>query len=311
MKTSSPLLRLVLRVGRPLLTLCALGLAVWLVRHEIGRLRLADVLAAIAATPWWAIAASVGLTAASYGCLVAAEWCAFRYVGKPQAWRTMALRAFAAHALASNLGFGLVSGAAVRLRLYRGMGLGPKDLTGLAVRISTAIFLSGVVTLGLTLLLVAALAGPSKLHLAAAAPGLLLLAPAAFWFIDLGPLGASQPSILDRKGRALALGVSIGDWVCSGAALFALSHHGMAGLPVFLAVFVSSSLVGSLVGLPAAIGLLDAAVIGSAVLAGGTHETAAALLLYRVVYFLAPLTLALGGAAVAATARLAARIRSS
>ena len=37
--------------------------------------------------------------------------------------------------------------------------------------------------------------------------------------------------------------------------------------------------------------MLDAAVLGSAVLPGGMHETAAALVLYRVIYFLLPLVL--------------------
>jgi phosphatidylglycerol lysyltransferase len=77
-----------------------------------------------------------------------------------------------------------------------------------------------------------------------------------------------------------------------------LSAHGAAGFATFLAVFVSGSLAGSLVGLPAALGVLDAAVLGSSVLSKGVHETAAALVLYRVIYFLVPLGLAVGASGV-------------
>ena len=157
------------RVGRVVLTVSALALAIWLVRRELGQLRLRDIVDAIGATPPEAVLLSVVFAAASYACLVASEWFACGYVGRSQPFARLAPLSFAAHVLASNLGFGLVSGAAVRLRLYRALDLDPKAVAGLSVLVSTAIFLSGVVTLGLTLDVLALSAGHPALTAAALA----------------------------------------------------------------------------------------------------------------------------------------------
>jgi phosphatidylglycerol lysyltransferase len=292
------------RFGKPLLTLVTLLVAAWFIRREVAELRPSQVAAAIRATPARAIVASAAFSALSYACLATAEWCIFRYIGRPQDLRTVVPRSLAAHALSSNLGFGLVTGVAVRYRLYGPAGIADKDVIRLSLRVTAAIFASGFVTLGLTFLFQALFSRVHALPSTLIIPvGLVLLCPAALWFLKLRRTGARRRDRADWRIRWLALVVSIGDWLSSGAALFVLSGHAAAGLPAFLTVFLTGSLAGSLAGIPAALGVLDAAVLGSSVLSRGVHETAAALLLYRVIYFLGPLVLAGAGLALSAMVR--------
>jgi phosphatidylglycerol lysyltransferase len=292
-----------LRYGKPALAVLTLAGAAWFVHREVHELKPRMVLAAVRATTLHALVLSALLTVLSYGCLSVAEWALLRYIGRPLPARTVIPRSLAGHALASNLGFGLLTGAAVRFRLYKHTGLSDAEITGLSVRISTAIFASGFVTLGLALLF-EAFVWPRHHVVPFAIAGVPLLAPAAFWFFDIGRARKANP---DDWARWLALLVSIGDWIASGAALFVLTGHGAEAFPAFFAVFLVGSLAGSLAGIPAAVGVLDAAVLGSSALSHGVHESAAALLIYRLIYFLAPLGIAALGLVVTALVRRSAR----
>lgn len=124
------------------------------------------------------------------------------------------------------------------------------------------------------------------------------MTPAALWFLAfrrsrpawLGGGTAAPPS---GKTRAMALGVGLGDWLTSGAALFVLvPHPTLSGLAVFLVVFVLGSLISAASGVPGGIGVFEAIVISLTPLVAQTHETAAALLVYRLIYSLGPAALA-------------------
>ncbi len=73
--------------------------------------------------------------------------------------------------------------------------------------------------------------------------------------------------------------------------MFVLSAHTAAALPGFLAAFCLGSLVGSAIGVPADLGVLEATVLGSHTL-GAAHQGAAALVLYRVIFQLIPMSMA-------------------
>ena len=105
----------------------------------------------------------------------------------------------------------------------------------------------------------------------------------------------------------------------SGAGLFVLSRfvlspNELGAFSSFMAVFCLGSLVGSVSGVPGGLGVLDAVMLRLQTGRHHVHETAAALILYRVIYFLGPLALTLAGEAASqgvSVARLtAARHRS-
>jgi|GEM_PF-1282652 uncharacterized membrane protein YbhN (UPF0104 family) len=295
------------RFGAPVL---ALALAVWIARKALAEIDPRVLLHALETTPPLAILACLLLTIVSYACLAIQEWYALRVVRRPQRLAPTAATSFAGHVLSSFMGFGLATGAAVRLRLYRWARLGPRKTAALSLICSLANYLSGVVTIGLCLMAApgpaaAGLGWPPGLVLAL---GFALLTPSALWFVLFPERSHRQgPSRLDAGSRLYALVMGVGDWITSGAALFVLSPHPLTDLAPFLAVFCLGSLIGSLAGIPGGVGVLEATVLRYG--GGVAGEAAAALILYRAIYFVGPLGITAAGLLVEQVRRRARRTR--
>lgn len=285
----------------------ALGLAGWLIWRQVRGVDAASLLAALEAAPASGLAASVACTALSFAGLSLAEWEALKVIGRPQPPVRTALAAFQSNALSVVLGFGVISGAAVRLRTYGFAGLKAAEIARLVLLLQVSTFIAGIVAEGLFVLGAAGSApGPGRGPLGVAA-GLVLLAPAALWFI----LFRSGEAAFGTADRVAALGGALGDWLFSGAALFVLSPqaltlYGLAGFAPFMAAFCLGSLIGAAVGVPGGLGVLEAVMLSLGARAQ-LHETAAALILYRVIYFLGPLAVA---GVLAAGQRLVRLVRS-
>jgi uncharacterized membrane protein YbhN (UPF0104 family) len=283
-----------------IVAIAALAAAAWLIRNELRGWTWALFVQALRATPWQALAAAAALTPLSYVCLAITEWYSLQSLGHRQSWRRAGAVAFISYAVSNSLGFSWATGTAARLRLYTGWGLSPAEVAAVALVAGTAVSLSGVVSTGLGLL-----ASPRLFAEAFHSPrwviaglGIVLLAPGILWFTVLrGPRNRGQPhakrplGAFSRTGRAFALAAGIGDWVLSGAALYVLLPNPTpAAFPSFLAVFVLGSLVSAATGVPGGVGVFEAVVIGLTTVLARAHETATALILYRAIYSLGPLT---------------------
>jgi phosphatidylglycerol lysyltransferase len=282
------------KLARTVVTLAILAIAGLLIRGELKTARLADIGHAIASTPPWAIAACAGCTVATYLCEAVIEWYVLRFIGKPLPLGRTILAASGASALSIAMGFGLASGTAARLRFYAFAKLSAADVAKVTGLVSAAIFATGLVTLGLSGLGGQVVIG-KVLHwppwgVLALSLALLLLIPA--WFVALSRWRGHDGAI-DVKARVLCLAAGLGNWIFQGAAMFVISAHAITGLPGFLAAFCLGSLIGSTLGVPADLGVLEATVLGSHAL-GAAHQGAAALVLFRVIFQLIPLILATG-----------------
>ena len=281
------------KIARTVVTIAILAIAALLIRSQLASTRFADVARAIAATPRWAMELCIVFTAASYGCGALVEWYALRFIGKPLPLGRTIVAAAGASAVSIAMGFGLASGTAARLRFYAFAELGAGDAAKITGLVSAAIFITGLATLGMAGLgdlgAVAA-----RLHWPLWSVGLLAavlvgLLPA--WFLLLKRWPGHDGRALRGGGRALCLAAGIGNWLFQGAALFVLTARSVADLPSVLSAFSLGALIGSVLGVPADLGVLDATVLGSRSL-GAAHQTAAALVLFRLIYQLLPLVLA-------------------
>lgn len=252
---------------------------------------------ALRATEPFSVLAAIGLTLASYACLSGTEWFALRVLGHPFAYRQAAMVAVPAYALTNSAGFSPATGVLFRLQAYGRMGLGAGASTSVAALAGAAVTLSGLVAAGVLGL---AAAGPVAAATNTPLGAVLLVAallavPGALWFYAFTPaapawLGGRRPVRLGTRRRALGLAAGVGDWLCSGAALFILVPHADAAtFPLFLFVYVAGSLISAATGVPGGLGVFEAIVLGLSGLMAQVHETAAALLLYRCLYSLGPL----------------------
>lgn len=287
------------RILRAALAGGVLAIALWVVWREVRGISPELMRSALAGIPPWTLVAAFILTAASYACLAATEAIVVRAMGLNASRGRAMLTSAAAFAASNSLGFSFASQAAVRLRGYGPAGLSHGQIVRLTLIVSMAVSLSGVVTAGLVMG-ATPLVFSHALHRPAGAVALLALAlaaPAALWFLAFrrsGPAwlggGTSRPP--PPRDRCLALAVGLGDWLASGAALFVLlPDPTVTGFAVFLVVFVIGSLVSAASGVPGGIGVFEAIVIALSPLVAQTHETAAALLVYRLIYSLGPASL--------------------
>ncbi|WP_156336400.1 UPF0104 family protein [Novosphingobium sp. ST904] len=105
-----------------------LGLAALCLHRLATSLDIHAVLRTARAIPGWRLAAAFALTAGSYLLLTAYDVMALRTIGRPLPYRTAALASFTSYTLSHNLGFGILTGAAARLRIYGAKGLGTGEV---------------------------------------------------------------------------------------------------------------------------------------------------------------------------------------
>lgn len=306
--------------GAALLT----GLILYTLQHLTQQIRYADLLAAIRATPPAGIALSVLATAASFLALSGYDFSSLRYVGATVKPRIVVLTSFIAYALGNTVGLGVLTGGAVRMRMYNAAGV-EAPVVGRAIAFNALAFGVGISTLGALGLLWGAkqVAGVAHLspNLLRTLAVLVLMAVAAFLTlcaarpeIPLGPrLNLRLP---DLKLAAQQLLISVVELVLSAAALWFLLPHAGIGFPGFLAFYAMAIALGLISHVPGGLGVFEATMLLAYNNSLPVEQLAGALVLYRGIYYLLPLLVAMTTLAVfemragvaAPVARAAARL---
>jgi uncharacterized membrane protein YbhN (UPF0104 family) len=119
--------------------------AIYAVQKEFRHLRLNDITSAVRAISTGALVFSFVWTVLSYFILTFYDRLGTIYAGHKVAYRRVAFASFCAYALAHNLGFAAVSGAAVRYRLYAHWGLTPLEIGKTVAFCSLTFGLGGLV----------------------------------------------------------------------------------------------------------------------------------------------------------------------
>jgi phosphatidylglycerol lysyltransferase len=233
---------------------------------------------------------SLAATALSYAGLIASEWWALAVLNKRLPLKKIALATSAAYAASNALGFSLATGGLVRLRFYLLWGLNGLQVAAVTVLSGLAVTSAGLVAAGLAMLATPDLP-PSMQPVAFA-----LLAAVLVW---LAPLPRSLPFLprvslatppLAQRGAALS--VAVIEWSLNGLALFVLlPQPSVSEFAPFLAIFVLGAVVSTLAGAPGGIGVFEAVVLTLSDRFAVTAETAAALLLFRLIYAIGPFSL--------------------
>jgi len=286
---------LVFKIG---FAIALFGGALWLLRHELQQTSPQQILADFRAIPLWRIVLAIIATVLSYIYLGASEWWALEMIGKKLAtWRIL-LVTVVAYTMSNGLGFSLATGGAARVRFYRQWGFKGTEIAAVTLLAGIAVTLSGFVTVGIALQMIHGV--PFSLHLI----GLVMLVPAWLWLGHLPKRVKFLPGVEllhpPLRTRVLALSGAVLDWVFSGLALLLLMpfQHGNHIAP-FIAVFVLGSVLSAASGVPAGIGVFEAVVLTLSRHFALPHQTAAALVLYRLMYAIGPLCLTASGLAIA------------
>jgi uncharacterized membrane protein YbhN (UPF0104 family) len=273
--------------------------AVFVMRSELRQHSLPEILAELRSFSPVRLILALAATVLSFLGLAGYDAVSLSALGRRLAFHRVAYAAFVGYAFANSLPFSVVTGAAVRYRLYSQWGLARAEAARV-ITLNTVTYVVGLLaSCGLAFALQPVLVpGFLRLRLHTARPlGVVCLVLVAGYLVwssrpggDLRLWRWDLPRPTLR--RALAqIGVSFADWVFSGAALYVLLPHRVP-FHVFFAVFLLGQIVGLVAQVPAGIGVFEAVMLWGLRPALSTPAILIGLVGYRLVYFLLPLVLA-------------------
>jgi uncharacterized membrane protein YbhN (UPF0104 family) len=302
--TAWPIDARVTRTAPVALRLGLLALAVRALRHELSGVRLGELLRQFGGYGWRHALLALAGTVASFATLGLIESLAVACAGTARLpARSVMTTGFLAHAFSQSVGLALLTGSAVRLRMYARRGVDAAAVARISVFVTVTITL-GLLACGSAALL--ATSGPlpiGRLVFPVRTVGMVLaLVVVAYvvWRATTSRRGVAQgPWACRRRGAPMALAqlaLSSADWIVTGTVLYAL-------LPTAAGIHYGPMLRAYLVGqtaamashVPGGAGVFEVVVLSLAATGAATQRTAliAALLMFRAVYYLLPLVTAL------------------
>jgi phosphatidylglycerol lysyltransferase len=295
------------------------GLAVAALYHLLHDISYRGLIDGLASMSSWVIIAALAATAVDFVVLSANDFGALRYARANPPVTSTLMASFCGYALGNFIGFGALSGGAVRYRIYRAAGVSPGKIARITIYIATAFGIGAAQIIGLGLAFrareIAQLYGIpyEPLRLIAA---LILAATAAVLIgcalgrrsFRLGPLTIELPS----SGLVLVqIAATMVDIVVAAGTLWVLLPASGVDFPTFVVIYTAALSLGVLSHTPGGIGVFDAAVLYAIGTQGSANAVAAALVIYRAIYYLLPFAIAAVLLAVSELRRLLRRRSAS
>jgi phosphatidylglycerol lysyltransferase len=281
----------------PLASLLVFTVVALVLRRELAHLHTREILEELRQTPRLHVVIAFGFTAASYWLLGFYDFLGLRYIGKAVAYPRVLMTSFIANAFGHNLGLAAFTGGAVRFRMYASAGLTAIDVATVQGFCSLTIGI-GLATLGGLSLTLEPTHTAAVLHLHprwAMLVGIILLSGVgayATWCI----LGRTPIEIRGWALRAprptlgftqIVLGMC--DLSCSTAVLWwLLPPQADMGFLTFVGAYAAAVTAGIVSHVPGGLGVFETVIV-FAMPDVPASSLLGSMLIYRAVYYLAPL----------------------
>jgi glycosyltransferase 2 family protein len=289
-------------LGGALISIVIGAAAIFGLTHALRNVDYDEVFDVIRATDFSTIALALGLVTASYGSITLYDWLALHTMGRKDVpYRIAALASFTSYPIAHGIGAVALISPVIRYRIYSGNGVGPMGVANICFITGLTFWLGNMTALGFSLLY-----EPTAIsvidHLSPGINRLLALVllggVAAFlvWsWMHPRSLGRSQWLVRLPSGPLVLGQIVVGllDLTAAALAMYVLIPSGLdVGLFRLLAVFIAATLLGFASHAPAGLGVFDATILiglGSE----DREQMLAVLLMFRFLYHLLPLSIAL------------------
>jgi hypothetical protein len=284
------------------LSLAIVVVSGFILAHRLRGLDWEAVTSAIRAVSLGRVAAAAFFVGCGYVTLALYDWFALRTIGARQVpFRIAALTGATSYAIGHGVGAMVVASAAIRFRIYSRFGLGLLDIGKICFIAGLTFWLGNITALGIGMAYVPDAARavdqiPSWGNQAIGIAALVALVIYLIWvWSKQRVLGRRGSSVMLPSGSMTVLQIAIGlaDLSCCSVVMYLL----MPSLPAvefipLAVIVVFGTLLGFASHAPGAIGALDAAMLVG-LPTFDRAELVATLLLYRLLYFVAPFGLAL------------------
>ncbi len=285
----------------PVISLVLFTAAILVVYHEIEVYHWRDIRHALHDFPMSLMAMCGGATLLSYIALSFYDYLALEYAGERLPYRRVLFTSFLSYSISNNVGHAWLSGGTMRYRLYTGWGMPGMSIAKVVLFCTVSYFLGAVTIMvgGYAFSpdrnLITDRLPASSVQTAIVVGSVLLVAWWAMVALRQKPVTIKGFS-LSMPAFSLALRQLLAgllDLLLASLVMYIpLSHF--TGMPFgdFLVLYVFAQLVGLISMVPGGIGIFD----GSFIFLASSHYSAphviAALIIYRTVYYFAPLVLA-------------------
>ena len=257
---------------------------------------------ALRATPRETILLAGLLVALSYGTLTFYDFFALRTIGQNHVpYRAAAFTGVLAYTFGHNLGATVLTAGAVRLRIYRAWGLGLLDVAKIAFVTGLTFWLGNAVMLGVGAAYIPEAASainqaPPWINRTIALACLAAIAGYLLWLMAAPrTIGWKNLSVTLPSARLTLVQIVIGmaDLSLAALAMVALvSAHATVDVVSLMVTFVFAALLGFVSHAPGSLGVFDAALLVGLPQVG-KEQLLAALLIFRLLYFVVPFCLAI------------------
>jgi uncharacterized membrane protein YbhN (UPF0104 family) len=285
-----------------LLSLTIIAVAAVALFRTLRHIRVAKVIDAMLAAHASDLVWAALFVAGGYLTLTFYDLFALRTIGWAKIpYRVAMLASFTSYAIGHNVGASVLTGGAVRYRIYSAWGLDALAVTKLCFVAGLTFWLGNATVLGLGIVYAPDAASaidqlPAWLNRALALVILLVLASYIAWVWR-------RPRIIGRRGwqvtlpggplTLLQIGIGIVDLACCALAMFMLLPvEPNIGFVTLAVIFVAATLLGFASHAPGGIGVFDATML-VALWQFDKPQLLAGLLLFRLLYYVAPFVLSL------------------
>src|SRR4051812_12083221 len=247
------------------------------------------------------LAGALGFTALNYAVLTLQDQLAVTYAGVTIPRGQVTLASFIAYAVSNSVGFAMLSGTSARNRFYSRWGVDARALSRVVLFYSVSFWIGLGVVAGVSLAAAppAAILAVVPRSLAAVIGGFVLLAIGAYAVLCIrggSALCIRSVALPLPRPRLMAAQtiVSVVDWLLAAAVLYALLPPTRGAFLPFAGAFAAAQLIGLASHVPGGLGVFEGLMILFLRGSGMPIESIApALVVYRLVYYLAPLAVAL------------------
>ena len=261
-----------------------------------------EVVEALVTTDWRDIALAAVFVAGGYFTLTFYDLFALRTIGRADVpYRAAALAGFTSYSVGHNVGASVLTGGAVRYRIYSTWGLNAIEVAKICFVAGLTFWLGNATVLGLGILYAPLAATaidqlPAWLNRGGAALILIVLALYIAWVWR-------RPRVVGGKGWSVTLpggpltllqiGIGIIDLgFCALAMYMLVPDEPNIGFVTLAVIFVSATLLGFASHAPGGIGVFDAAML-VALWQFDREHVLAGVLLFRLLYYIVPFALSL------------------
>ena len=262
--------------------------AVAVLRVEIRTISWSALIGSVLGMPRDRLLIAALLTVINYAALTGYDFLAFAYIRRRLPRAKIALTAFLAYAFSNTIGFAMLTGASVRYRFYSRWGVTAGELSKIVFSYSVTFWLGLFALCGISLI-------ANDIIAAGAALIALPIGYVAACAIRREPIRIGRIIVpLPRPRLAVGqLALSSLDWLLAASVLFVLLPDGALPFITFAGLFLIAILIGMISHVPGGVGVFESVMV---LLLSPYLDSSAvlpALVVFRAIYFLAPLIVAL------------------